>query len=304
MAVKAESENMERGANVAMKDVGGVDLGYEIGGVDLSLPFSDLDFSEKILRHVRNNSAVVIRGQHLTVEQFVNFGRRFGVLERHIFNQHLMDGFPEVLHLTNITENGKPLGRTNPGSFWHTDLTYTAQPNAYSLLYAIEVPHDAAGNPLGSTCFRSTAAAYQTLSDELKSKIEGRNAKHFHLWARRRTGDNRGIELTPEQEKRMANIVHPIIGKQTDTGRKYLFVNHSHTERIVGMNEAESDQILGEIYDHIATQYTYAHNWKVGDVVIWDNLTTQHYATLDYEPHMRRRLLRLSVEGHGPVSAT
>jgi taurine dioxygenase len=100
----------------------------------------------------------------------------------------------------------------------------------------------------------------------------------------------------------MVDVRHPVICMQPETGCKYLFVNSAHTVGIVGMDESESDALLAEIYEHIARQPTYTHKWKVGDIVIWDNKTTQHYATKDYELPMRRRLWRLSVEG-GPLQA-
>ncbi|WP_373090061.1 TauD/TfdA dioxygenase family protein [Sneathiella sp.] len=280
-----------------------IKVGYEIKGVDISKPLSDSEFQENIFLPIVQNSVVAVRGQNLTVEQFIDFGRRFGKLEKHVISPNVLDGHPEVMHLSNIKKNNKNIGRPNPGAFWHTDLTFTNTPNDYSLLYSIEIPHDKNGMPRGDTCFRSTISAYETLPKTLKRKLTGISAKHFHLWIRRRYGDEEGIELSEVQRARMIDVLHPVICQQPETGRKYLFVNSAHTVGIQGMSEEESDALLNDVYEHIASQETYTHKWRVGDIVIWDNKATQHYATKDYEYPMRRHLWRLTVEGGAPHAA-
>lgn len=279
------------------------EIGYEVKGVDLARPIPEDEFRAALIDALHRNSAIVIRGQDLTPEQLIAFAARFGKLETHVFTQHLLDGHPEILHLSNIEKDGKVIGRPNPGEFWHTDLTYTRTPNRFSMLYSREIPHDENGVPLGNTLFRSTIAAYDALPEKIKRQLEGLRARHFHLWVRRRHGDEDGIALSEEQKARMQNVFHPVVCVEPEYGRKYLFVNHAHTVRIDGMEEAQSEELLQYLFQHIAQQAPYVHRWKVGDVVIWDNHTTQHFATKDYAWPQRRRMWRLSIVGNPPLGA-
>jgi taurine dioxygenase len=156
---------------------------------------------------------------------------------------------------------------------------------------------------LGNTLFRSTIAAYDALPGTVKREIEGLRAQHFHLWVRRKHGDEAGIELPAEQKAKMQDVFHPIVCVHPETQRRYLFVNHAHTVRIEGMNDAKSEELLQYLFHHIAQQEPYVHRWRVGDVVAWDNLTTQHFATRDYVWPQRRRMWRLSIAGAPPQAA-
>lgn len=278
-------------------------VGFEIQNIDLSTPLADEQFKKKILDPLYAHSAIVIRNQNLSPDQLVEFSAQFGRLEVHVFSQHLLSGHPEILHLSNIEEDNKPIGRPNPGEFWHTDLTYTESPNRISILYSVEIPRSETGVALGNTLFRSTIAAYNSLPPDMKEKLQGLRAKHFHLWIRRRHGDEDGIELTDEQRKRMQNVTHPIVCETPERKQKYLFVNSAHTVGVDGMAPNESDSLLDYLYAHIARQETYVHRWQVGDIVIWDNFTSQHFATLDYALPQRRRMWRLSVAGERPQAA-
>jgi taurine dioxygenase len=278
-------------------------VGFEVKGIDLAQPLEARLLQEQVLDPLYRNSAIVLRDQKFTPEQLIAFAATLGPLETHVFTQHLLEGHPEILLLSNIEEGGKVIGRPNPGEFWHTDLTYTRKPNRFSMLYAVEIPKNDKGVALGSTLFRSTIAAYDSLPEGVKREIEHLRAEHFHLWVRRRNGDEAGIELSDEQRAKMQNIVHPVVCVQPESGRRYLFVNHAHTVRIEGMDEAKSEELLNYLFNHIAQQEPYVHRWRVGDVVIWDNHTTQHFATRDYAWPQRRKMWRLSIAGGPPRAA-
>lgn len=278
-------------------------VGFEVQGIDLAQPLEEGQLRERVIEPLYRNSAIVLRDQTLTPEQLIAFAAKLGPLETHVFTQHLLQGHPEILLLSNIQEDGKVIGRPNPGEFWHTDLTYTRKPNRFSMLFAVEIPKNDAGVALGNTLFRSTIAAYDALPQSVKQEIEHMRAVHFHLWVRRRNGDEEGIELTDEQRAKMQNVLHPVVCTQPETGRRYLFVNHAHTVRIEGMEEAKSEELLNYLFNHIALQEPYVHRWRVGDVVIWDNHTTQHFATRDYAWPQRRKMWRLSIAGEQPHGA-
>lgn len=295
MSEQVAVHSVSNALQVTRNDQREVTLGIEIEGLDLRAGLTGPEFRDAVLNPLMDHSAVVIRGQNLTPEQLIAFSAQLGRLETHVFTQHLLPGYPEILLLSNVEEGGRVIGRPNPGEFWHTDLTYTRTPNRFSVLYSLEIPHKSDGTPLGNTLFRSSVQAYDTLPEKSKREIEGLVARHFHLWVRRRHGDESGIELSEVQRARMVDVLHPVVCVQPETGRRYLFVNHAHTVSIEGYEPARSDALLEDLYRHFEAQPTYAHRWRVGDVVIWDNFTTQHFATLDYAWPQRRRMWRLSV---------
>jgi taurine dioxygenase len=276
-------------------------LGAEIVGVDLA---SDVDEStfQKMVDALHEHEVIVVRNQTITPEQHVAFSRRFGELEIHIRQDRCRKGFPEIFIVSNIIENGKPIGSTDAGLFWHSDLCYVEKPSRGSLFYAREVPMQD-GRPLGDTMFSSMTAAYDALPEETKEKLRGRDAinSYLHGYSRERLGTARA-ELSPEQKAKLPDIAHPAVRTHPYTGKKCLFVNEGYTTRIVGMEQAESDALLAELFAHIVKpQFIYRHQWQVGDFLIWDNCAVQHKAVFDYKLPARRLMERTTVCGAVPV---
>src|SRR5688572_4476793 len=151
-------------------------FGAEISGVDFS---QDLDpATAKQTENAFNEYGVVFfRGQNVTEEQQVRFSRNFGKLEIHFLKQYLHPDHPELLMVSNVVENGRGIGVPEAGQFWHTDLSYLAEPSRGSIIYAVEIPVQD-GVPLGDTMFASTAAAYDALSPEMKQRVHGLKAIH------------------------------------------------------------------------------------------------------------------------------
>ena len=149
-------------------------LGNEISGLDIARGV-DAETFEQLKQAYADKSVLVFRGQNLTPEQQIAFSRGFGELERHVVERYQLPGYPEIFRVSNIVENGQRIGGS--GEFWHTDLSYVANPSRGSLLYAIEVPvRD--GVVLGDTEFSSTAAAYDALPDSMKRRLDGLKAVH------------------------------------------------------------------------------------------------------------------------------
>src|SRR5688572_26913865 len=226
-------------------------LGAEITGVDVGQPMSDAAF-KRIEDAFHEHCVVVFRNQRLTPEGHTGFSRRFGDLLVHVLKQYNDPQVPEVLVLSNVVENGKPIGVQDGGQYWHTDLSYTAEPSRCSLLYSVEIPFEN-GVALGDTLFVNTCAAYEALSDEMKARLAGLKARHSYN-ARYQLMKQKGgtrTELDEDQKKAVPEVVHPIVRTHPYTGRKSLYVNEGFTLDIVGMPEAESKALLAELFDHV-----------------------------------------------------
>jgi taurine dioxygenase len=275
-------------------------LGAQVTGVDLSRPVDDAAF-QRILDIFHEHSVIFFRGQDLGPEAHIAFSRRFGELEIHVRKDCLRPGYPELFVVSNIIENGKPIGTRDAGEFWHSDLCYMREPSRGSLFYAREVP-EREGVAYGDTLFASACAAYDALPDDIKRRLAGLKAVHSYVkgYHRPRKSGPRP-ELTEEQKRRTPDVEHPLVRTHPETGRKCLFVNEGYTQRIVGLPQAESDELLEFLFAHItSSQFVYRHRWRAGDFLIWDNCAVQHRAMLDYELPLRRRMERTTLTGTVP----
>jgi len=278
----------------------GAALGAEISGVDLSRELDERSF-EEIRKALHEHEVIFFRNQKLTPEQHIAFSRRFGALEHHVRQDRCRPGYPEIFVVSNVIENGKPIGSQDAGYFWHSDLCYAEKPSLGSLLYAREVPMKD-GTPLGDTLFSSMTKAYVTLPEATRQNLAGRKAvnSYLHGYSRERKSGTRP-ELTPEQKKKTPDIEHPAVRTHPETGRKCLFVNEGYTTRIVGIDAAQSDAVLAELFTHLKKdELVYRHRWQVGDLLFWDNCATQHRAIGDYELPQRRLMERTTVCGTVP----
>jgi taurine dioxygenase len=291
----------------------GKHCGAEISGVDLSQPLDDETFAE-IRDAFFENEVVFFRNQRLTPQQQVDFTRRFGDLEHHVRKESLLAGFPEILVISNILdEKGNAIGSQDAGRFWHSDVSYKAQPSMLSALYALEVPITKDGTVLGHTKFASSTAAYDALPDTMKQYLAGKKNVHSYRDYRRKNLEAQKEELarggrviqehavTEEQLKRVPDIDVPVVRTHPITGRKGLFVNEGHTSGMADMPKEEGDALLAELYRHITQpQFVYRHEWQAGDLLMWDNCAVQHKATFDYDLPLRRLMHRTTVRGTAP----
>jgi taurine dioxygenase len=278
----------------------GAALGARITGVDLSQPMDAATF-KAIEDALHAHEVVVFPEQKLTPDQHIAFSRLFGELEQHLRQDRCRPGYPELFIVSNIIENGKPIGSTDAGFFWHSDLCYAAEPSRGSLFYAHEVPMQD-GQPKGDTLFASMTAAYDALPEETKHTLLGRKAvnSYFAGYSRERKGSPRP-ELTAEQRAKVPDTLHPAVRTHPVTGRKCLFMNEAYTTEIVGLPPQESRSLLDQLFEHLKEdRFVYRHRWAPGDFLIWDNCATQHRAILDYELPLRRRMERTTLTGSVP----
>lgn len=279
----------------------GAALGAEIRGVDLSKPVDDATL-RAIEDALHEHEVVFFRDQHISPEQHVAFSRRFGELEKHLRVDCCKPGFPEIFVVSNVIENGKPIGTQDAGLFWHSDLAYMAEPSRGSLFYAHEVPHDAAGKPLGDTLFASTTAAWNALPEDLKRIVAGRRAVTSYAkgyYRDRKSGPR--PPLTEAQKARTPDVEHPIMRTHPRTKKPCLFVNEGYTASIAGLSAEESERVLNLLFEHVSRpEFIYRHQWRTGDFLIWDNCSTQHKAVFDYALPQRRRMERTTLTGTAP----
>ena len=276
-------------------------IGAAITAVDLS---EELDESTQgaLLEAWNRHSVLVFRDQQLSPEPLIRFSRRFGELEVHVLDQYLHPEHPEILVVSNIVENGRHVGIYNAGKYWHSDLSYMAEPSRGSILYAVEIPEEN-GQPLGDTMWTSTAAAYEALGEPMQRRLDGLTAT-FSLDNRFTTLVSDGDEevgITDDQKTKTPEVKHPIVRTHPVTGRKCIFANKGHTSSIVGLEEDESRLLLEELWEHCTRpEFVYRHRWQPGDVVMWDNVPTQHLAIRDYDLPHRRLLHRTTLTGTRP----
>ena len=273
-------------------------LGAEVRGVDLADPLTDADFAALEAAY-NQHSLLLFRDQEMTPDQHVAFSRRFGELEIHVLDQWRLSSHPEILIVSNLEDGGRHVGVYNAGRYWHTDLSYMQAPSRGSLLYAIEVPHDG-DRPLGDTSFVSTAAAYEALPSAMRKRIDGLSASFSlaHQRAKLRADGDAEARLTEEQIAKTPMVVHRVAQTHPITGRRLLFLNEGHTVGILDLPEDEGAALLADLLAHCCRpQFTYRHRWRRGDLLMWDNIPTQHLAHFDYRLPQRRYMHRTTLKG-------
>lgn len=272
-------------------------LGATVAGLDLARPLVDGDFA--CVRKALGEHAVLrFPKQQLTAQQLVDFSARFGRLEINIANSFQEPGLPQVMILSNIVEHGKPIGLSDAGQSWHTDMSYSKTVAFANVLYGIRIPVRG-GKTLGNTEFCSMHAAYDGLPEALKQKLEGKTVLHdfnkFWEMMRREKGSQRP-PLTEAQRKAKPPVSHPIFLTHPLTGRRVLYANPGYSVRINELPEKESDDILAFLFGHQAKpEYRYAHVWEEGDLMLWEDIGTIHNAVADYSPHEHRLIKRCQV---------
>ena len=267
-------------------------FGSEASEVDLAQPLSQAAFDD-IERLFFASQVLVLRGQRLTPAKYIAFARRFGPPEPHVIDQYHHPEDSNILILSNRRRDGQPVGLADAGSYFHTDYSYLQVPARATMLYSIEVPKVG-----GNTLFANQYAAYDGLSESMKQRIEP--LVGIHHYGNRKVVDEMSrtaaSPLTDEQKAKMPLITHPIVRPHPVTGRKALYAVSGSSYGIVGMPGDEALALLDELAAH-ATQPKYVHSYPyaVGDIVIWDNASLLHSATLT-DPDDPRTLWRITIK--------
>ena len=272
-------------------------LGATVEGLDLSRPLAS-DAFQAVLRALGAHSVIRFPRQQLTGEQLKSFAAQFGELEINVANSFQEPGHPEVMILSNIVEDGKPIGLADAGQDWHTDMSYSRTIAFGNVLYGLRIPQRD-GKPLGSTDFCSMHAAYAGLPEDVKRRLEGKTVLHdfnkFWEMMRRERGSTRP-PLTDAQRRAKPPVSHPIFLTHPLTGRRVLYCNPGYAMRINELPEKESAEMLEFLFEHqTKPEYRYSFRWHVNDVLMWENIGTIHNAIPDYGPHEHRLIKRCQI---------
>jgi taurine dioxygenase len=271
-------------------------VGAEIVGLDISKPINAEDFA-RIHRAHLDHHVLVFRDQAITPAEHIEFSRRFGPLEIHVLHQFQLKNHPEILIVSNIKENGEPIGLGDAGVYWHSDISYKPKPSLGSLLHAQELPSEG-----GDTLFADQHLAWESLPPELQQRILPLKAEHSYLakYEELRAKNPWRPKLSQAQIDQVAPAVQPVVRTHPETGRKALFVSEHFTTRIVGLPQDESDALLAELFAHsVKPEFVYRHTWAPHDLVFWDNRSLMHLAA-GTPDHLRRRLNRTTIVGDTP----
>jgi alpha-ketoglutarate-dependent taurine dioxygenase len=265
-------------------------LGVEIRGVDIIGAVTDADIGA--IREVWHRAHVIVfRDVEWTPARHIAFSRRFRDLDDHAATPHdTLDGFPELLEITNIPKNGEPSQTRNTGRNWHSDYSYTNRPAAASMLYCVKKP------PVGGdTMFCNMVRAYEDLSDKMKGVVADLQSVYdFSLVSGLGKRDPEKIE---ELLKINPPIAHPCVREHDESGVKALYVSE-RTSHFDGMTREESEPLIKFLCTHATRpENVYRHQWRVGDLVCWDNRTTMHLALGDFDESQPRRMLRTTLRG-------
>ena len=261
--------------------------GVEVSGLNLGEPVGQ-PLGERLRKLLADHSVVVFRDQKLAPPEYMKAAGVWGEIMPQMLERFTLPEFP-LVGFVSSEDTDKPGGkRMVRGEQYHTDHSnYPAPPKA-TLLHAVTIPSTG-----GDTQFVNVHASYEDLPEEKKKEIDDLKVLHVYLSSR---SPRRKAVLSEEEKKRIPQTWQPLVPRHPESGRKGLYLNTAHMERIEGMADEEAFRLIGELMAH-ATQpkYEYRHKWRHGDIVIWDNRSVMHQANGDYTE--KRYLLRLMVKG-------
>jgi alpha-ketoglutarate-dependent taurine dioxygenase len=267
-------------------------LGAEIQGIDLRA--IQVEEFESIYHAWLDHQVLLFRGQELTDGDLIAFSRRFGELDWAPIQEtgrRFVDGHPEIYIVSNVIENGEPLGSLGAGeAAWHTDMSYLEDPPKASILYALEIPPDG-----GNTYFCSMYRAYECLPDELKRRIAGLTLKHDATY--NSGGYLRQGTLAIDDPVHSPGHSHPLVCTHPETGRRLLYLGRRRNSYINGLALSESEALLDELWSYATQdQFVWHSVWQVGDLVLWDNRCTMHRRD-SFDAASRRIMHRTQIKG-------
>lgn len=271
----------------------GDQIGAEITGVDVRTMHNET-FAQ-IYQAWLDYNVIAVRGQNLSIDEFLAYSRRFGRLQTHYKTTANHTGHPELTVMG--VDKFRPDGTLNRdvyargGIGFHTDGAYDAEPFKATQLYALAIPSRG-----GDTYFASLYAAYDALPSSLRQRLTGVRATYL-------VGHHRNDPIPPtDDELRAKSVLHPILSRHPESGRNVLYFDATKVMCIEGVDKAESDALIEELARYVVqpgAQYT--HKWVKGDVVIWDNRCSLHKAAADYPPEEDRIHWRVSIKEAAPV---
>jgi taurine dioxygenase len=273
-------------------------LGADVSGIDLAKPADRADV-EAIEDVWRERLVVVFRGQKLSDPQLIAFSKNFGDLDPpgpNPYGEPFNKEHPELNVISNVVENGKPIGNLGDGeAVWHADMTYVEVPPKAAMLHALEIPPTG-----GNTYFANMFAAYETLPAGLKKAAEGKIAVHDA--STNSAGMLRKGYKQVTDVRQVVGARHPLVRTEPKTGRKALFLGRRPNSYVLGLPVPESEALLDELWTHATQpQFAMCHEWRVGDLLMWNNLSVLHRRD-PFDPKSRRIMHRSQIRGNERIA--
>jgi len=270
-------------------------FGAEVSGCDLSKPLDAKDI-DTLQNAFLEYHLLCLRSDPLAPQEFSALSRHFGEPQLQLIRKSRHDEVPEisVLDSTYKKPEDKPSDfRLNRKAGWHTDDSYFEVPAKVTLLQSIEIPDSG-----GHTQFCNTRKAYEELSETDKKRVDGLFAVHAYDTIRTPA---RAQRRTKQEETETPEVLHPLIRTHEDTGAKAFYFNPNRTDRIVDMERAKSDALLDWVHETITQdKYRYDHEWRVGDILVWDNRCLVHSVNVDFPVGQTRLHQRILLKGTRP----
>jgi taurine dioxygenase len=273
-------------------------LGAEVKGIDLSQPLS-AETAAALSQAWDEHLVLMLRGQSLDDDQLLALTRNFGELDPpgpNPYGEAFLPAYPDINVISNVVENGRHIGNLGDGeAVWHADMTYVDVPPKAAILHSLEVP---AGQ--GDTYFADMFAAYEALPDDLKQAVEGKICVHdsaHNSAGMLRKGYEELTDVTQTPGAR-----HPLVRTAPETGRKCLFLGRRPHAYVLGLSVEESDALLDRLWAHVSEpRFAMRHQWQVGDVLMWRNLSVLHRRDA-FDPDTRRIMHRTQIKGDERIS--
>jgi taurine dioxygenase len=270
-------------------------VGVEVTGVDLSQPVSE-QTRQQLIKLLEDNIALCIRGQKFTAQQFLDATRLFGEVMPDQNQRYVLKDLPLVSSLSNRYKNSEgKQAKVAADAKWHSDHTNQEMPPKFTVLYPVELPDRG-----GGTSLCNARAAYEALPEELKKKITGMMTVNQLVGSASKLSnpDTRREQI----EKNIKQVTHPLVRTHPVNGSKAVWFHPSKLDHIIGMTPEESQAFVAELTAKYLTkpEFTYVHEWKLGDMLLWDNRSALHKAGFDYDPNQHRFLYRTLVRGDRP----
>ena len=271
----------------------GEHIGAEVTGIDLRQPLNTetkARLNQALLDHV----ALVVRDQQFTAPEYAEAVTVFGEPMMQHYSQYQSPDHPFVNFISNQHKNDA--GETvKHGASWHTDHTNHEKPPKCTVLFAVELPDKG-----GDTGILNTRAGFDALPDDFKQKIDG--LKTINVFQGRAALRQSTKQVIEKDAKKYSNpMVQPLIRTHPETGNKAVYFHTVKVDTIDGMEPEETSELLRDILTRIdKPEFSYRHQWKMGDMLIWDNRCAMHQAFYDYDTSQPRTLMRIILEGDKP----
>jgi len=276
-------------------------VGAEVRELELTVDLDD-GAMDAIRDGLDRFGVLLFRDQHLDPGDQVILTKRFGRLQEVAQKQYQMRDHPFVYVIGNVEENGRAIGDPSVGRLWHSDQSFIRHPAFGSLLYGVTCPEEGA-----DTCFANMYCAYETLPADLRDRIEHLHAVHSFAdyYQALRQRDSTQPPLTDARRSQFPDTIHPLVRRNPRTGRKALYINPGYAIGIVEMPGAEGAALLEQLCAHARQDdLVYAHRWRNGDVLFWDNLAVNHRGTAFDTARYVRRMHRTTVASDADAYAS